>query len=696
MATTTTTRSPYQADTAKMDFRNKVSELLRKRKDPNYVRYAFEQMGYDTAVVDEELARLQSVQTGQPIQKPSIDTNVVPGTNIDQTNLTAAQQTALLYGQRTYQSGKILDTLDNSIASKDTFGAIKQKIDEMNVGGTITNQFVGEDFQKYDQAKRDFVNATLRRESGAVISPTEFENAQKQYFPVPGDSPEVVAQKKANRELVTRGLLSSAGVDPKEINFGETNQTGGQLKLNSPEEAKKWLDENPSDPRADVVRKKLESVGFLGANAAQESGAVSGSTEPKGKDLTDPQKQEKMFSDLKKAGDFLGITKFAQGIGVTLFLNSKEGKKLQKDAENGDKIALETLQGILNEAPSAKEVIGSAALTALNTVTAGIGTAASATGKVAQGVATGYAYDVAGDLEKDKTLKEAATPGVATATAGVLSSAGVITNWVGKKGQRGAERIYNSTVKPNIEDTKKAILYNGKTLGRKLLDEGLAGGDEKLLMKANVGLQSNEKKLQTILSKSKEVIKREELVPYLENLKSQLMNTPTPRAQKALEQVDEALNLLPENFDLSKANELKRSLYRELGDLAYKLDPNLSGSAETSKSIASGLKELIEKKSGTPVVAELNQKLSTFYQLQDGVLDNLARRTRNNLAGVGTLGALIEKTIGSPAVKTYGAKIIDRASKKLQSLGTGVGGKLTKAMIMNAIREAQDEEKATR
>jgi hypothetical protein len=62
-----------------------------------------------------------------------------------------------------------------------------------------------------DQAKRNFVNAVLRRESGAVISPSEFENAHVQYFPVPGDSEKVLAQKKANRELVKNQFIRSAG-----------------------------------------------------------------------------------------------------------------------------------------------------------------------------------------------------------------------------------------------------------------------------------------------------------------------------------------------------------------------------------------------------------------------------------------------------------------------------------------------------
>lgn len=37
-------------------------------------------------------------------------------------------------------------------------------------------------FQQYEQAKTNFVNAVLRRESGAKISDEEFDSAEKQYF----------------------------------------------------------------------------------------------------------------------------------------------------------------------------------------------------------------------------------------------------------------------------------------------------------------------------------------------------------------------------------------------------------------------------------------------------------------------------------------------------------------------------------
>ena len=67
------------------------------------------------------------------------------------------------------------------------------------------------DFKVNDQAERNFINSVLRRESGASISPTEYGSAEKQYFPRPGDSQELVGQKKLNRQQVLESLKAEAG-----------------------------------------------------------------------------------------------------------------------------------------------------------------------------------------------------------------------------------------------------------------------------------------------------------------------------------------------------------------------------------------------------------------------------------------------------------------------------------------------------
>jgi hypothetical protein len=73
------------------------------------------------------------------------------------------------------------------------------------------NYLISNDRQKFEQAKRDFINAQLRRESGAAIAPSEFESANKQYFPTPGDSPETIKQKAANRRAAVEAMGREGG-----------------------------------------------------------------------------------------------------------------------------------------------------------------------------------------------------------------------------------------------------------------------------------------------------------------------------------------------------------------------------------------------------------------------------------------------------------------------------------------------------
>jgi len=116
--------------------------------------------------------------------------------------LTEGQSKALLFGSRMEEAGSVIDQLALEGRTKSVPGSRAPLI-----GGAVT-AMSGEKNQKLEQAKRDFINATLRRESGAVIADSEFDNGEKQYFPQIGDTPAVIAQKKRNREVATRGILA--------------------------------------------------------------------------------------------------------------------------------------------------------------------------------------------------------------------------------------------------------------------------------------------------------------------------------------------------------------------------------------------------------------------------------------------------------------------------------------------------------
>jgi len=63
---------------------------------------------------------------------------------------------------------------------------------------------------KYLAAAMDWIRAKLRRDSGAAIGEKEAIQEYETYFPVPGDSPEVMEQKRELRATVQNGMRGEA------------------------------------------------------------------------------------------------------------------------------------------------------------------------------------------------------------------------------------------------------------------------------------------------------------------------------------------------------------------------------------------------------------------------------------------------------------------------------------------------------
>lgn len=117
--------------------------------------------------------------------------------------MTEFQGKAALYGTRAAQSDKVLKALEDKISLAGLAAG--------QATGLVGNTLMSSEQQRVDQAQRDFVNAVLRQESGAVISDQEFANAKRQYFPTTGDSPAAIKQKRANRELAIKGFARMSG-----------------------------------------------------------------------------------------------------------------------------------------------------------------------------------------------------------------------------------------------------------------------------------------------------------------------------------------------------------------------------------------------------------------------------------------------------------------------------------------------------
>jgi len=141
--------------------------------------------------------------------------------------LTESQGNATGYGMRAKEANSLLNQLETT-GTKDTgvvrstiagaFGATPIIGEKLQQGVHATMNMLpsalggpNEAQQATDQARRNFVTAVLRKESGASISPSEFYNESQKYFPQPGDSESVIRQKQHARETAIKSLEIQAG-----------------------------------------------------------------------------------------------------------------------------------------------------------------------------------------------------------------------------------------------------------------------------------------------------------------------------------------------------------------------------------------------------------------------------------------------------------------------------------------------------
>jgi hypothetical protein len=102
-----------------------------------------------------------------------------------------------------------LTTAGFNPASKSS--AIQGALPESGVVGMIAESNKDPKFKSYSQAKRNFISAVLRKESGAAISDKEYTSEDKKYFAQVGDTPEVIEQKRMARAQAIANLSAQGG-----------------------------------------------------------------------------------------------------------------------------------------------------------------------------------------------------------------------------------------------------------------------------------------------------------------------------------------------------------------------------------------------------------------------------------------------------------------------------------------------------
>lgn len=132
--------------------------------------------------------------------------------------VTGQERQTLAFFNRAKEADELANQVEDAIAQAGLVSQFQQQY-APNIAQT-------RDQQRYRQAQRAFTEARLRKESGAAIPISEYENDARTYFAQPGDSPEVRAQKRTARQTVLNGLKFSSGRAYDEF-YGGSGGAGG-------------------------------------------------------------------------------------------------------------------------------------------------------------------------------------------------------------------------------------------------------------------------------------------------------------------------------------------------------------------------------------------------------------------------------------------------------------------------------------
>lgn len=152
--------------------------------------------GKDPNGLDGLIKALTVQKDMQAVEKGKREATEVPGPKAQAAN----------FGRRMESADQIM----NDLYSK---GYDRTNVVDASLASITPDSMLPGNRVQQDQGERNFLNAILRRESGAAISNSEMDSGSKQYFDRPGDDAATKQNKAANRAQAIAGLKAEAGPD---------------------------------------------------------------------------------------------------------------------------------------------------------------------------------------------------------------------------------------------------------------------------------------------------------------------------------------------------------------------------------------------------------------------------------------------------------------------------------------------------
>lgn len=119
---------------------------------------------------------------------------------------------AASFGNMMVNAAELIDQLESQgDVVSESAAAAESALPSFLGGQALGNAFRNDLQQKYKNAADAWIRAKLRKESGAAIGVQEAEQEYRTFFPVPGDSAQVIAQKKNLRAEANKAMIAESG-----------------------------------------------------------------------------------------------------------------------------------------------------------------------------------------------------------------------------------------------------------------------------------------------------------------------------------------------------------------------------------------------------------------------------------------------------------------------------------------------------
>lgn len=199
--------------------------------DDEYGRYAQEEV----AAGREPLSRIDYAQAkkgeGVVMRTPDGTELRVGGKG---TKFTEGQSKDNVYATRAEGALKVLEPVSGALVSRRDV-----VLDAVPLG--IGREAQGDDYQVAQQAGQEFLQAILRKDTGAAITSQEQDLYGKTFLPQPGDGEAVLATKQASRQRAIEAI--KAGMSPAQI-------IAQERAIKEAERRTEGLSSTPSEPQA--------------------------------------------------------------------------------------------------------------------------------------------------------------------------------------------------------------------------------------------------------------------------------------------------------------------------------------------------------------------------------------------------------------------------------------------------------------